>query len=203
MIYLLTSRGCHIHSPSPLFSLTLCIIFLTGAALCIVAKDLEGNLRKAEALFKKHPNKCKTLSSLLELERESDIHNGNVLKDPSAAMGLLWIRRSLAFQSRLFESLLPSDGLHPKDAAMQAYYKTLSPYHGWLLQKIFPSSLSQMPHREVFLSTFGEIDLEDLGEDEETKITRKLRALISTLDPLLAVWKDSFIELDLEDTRRV
>ena len=93
MIYLLTSRGCHIHSPSPLFSLTLCIIFLTGAALCIVAKDLEGNLRKAEALFKKHPNKCKTLSSLLELERESDIHNGNVLKDPSAAMGLLWIRR--------------------------------------------------------------------------------------------------------------
>lgn len=140
---------------------------------------------------------------MLELERESDIHNGNVLKDPSAAMGLLWIRRSLAFQSRLFESLLPSDGLHPKDAAISAYHDHLYPYHGWMLRSIFPTSLSQMPHREVFLSTFGEIDLQDLGEDEETKITRKLRALISTLDPLLAVWKDSFIELDLEDTRRV
>ena len=74
-------------------------------------------------------------------------------------MGLLWIRRSLAFQSRLFESLLPSDGLHPKDAATEAYREILSPYHGWLLQKIFPTSLSQMPHRQVFLSTFGEIDI--------------------------------------------
>ena len=174
-----------------------------GTALCVVAKDLEGNLRKAEALYKKNPKECKTLSSLLELERESDIHDGNVLQDPSAAIGLLWIRRSLAFQSHLFRSLLSPDGDHPKDAAYEAYNEHLSPYHGWMLRTVFPASLSQMPHRQVFLSTFGEVEVDELDEEEEFKVVRKLRALISTLEPLLAVWKDSFERLDLEDTRRV
>ena len=174
-----------------------------GTALCVVAKDLENNLRKAEALYKKNPKECKTLSSLLELERESDIHDGNVLQDPSAAIGLLWIRRSLAFQSHLFRSLLSPDGDHPKDAAYEAYNEHLSPYHGWMLRTVFPASLSQMPHRQVFLSTFGEVEVDELDEEEEFKVVRKLRALISTLEPLLAVWKDSFERLDLEDTRRV
>ena len=174
-----------------------------GTALCVVAKDLEGNLRKAEALYKKNPKECKTLSSLLELERESDIHDGNVLQDPSAAIGLLWIRRSLAFQSHLFRSLLSPDGDHPKDAAYEAYNEHLSPYHGWMLRTVFPASLSQMPHRQVFLSSFGEVQVDELDEEEEFKVVRKLRALISTLEPLLAVWKDSFERLDLEDTRRV
>ncbi|KAL7530414.1 hypothetical protein ACHAXR_003486 [Thalassiosira sp. AJA248-18] len=174
-----------------------------GAALCIVAKDLESNLHKAEALFKKSPTECKTLASLLELERSSDIHDGNELQDPSAAMGLLWIRRSLAFQSHLYSSLIPPDGPHPKDAANEAYNEHLSPYHGWMLRTVFPASLSQMPHREVFLSKFGEVDIDDLDHETESKIVRKLRALASTLEPLLGAWKYNFEEMNLEDTRRV
>lgn len=174
-----------------------------GSSLCLVAKDLESNLRKVEALFCKSPKECHSLSSMLQLERESDMHDGNVLQDPSAAMGLLWIRRSLAFQSHLFESLLPSDGDHPKDAAYEAYNEHLSPYHGWMLRTVFPASLSQMPHRNVFISKFGEVEMEELDHEQESKIVRKLRALIRTLDPLLTAWKDCFEELNLEDTRRV
>jgi len=174
-----------------------------GAALCLVAKDLENNLHKAETLFKKSPKECKTLESLLKLERKSDIHNGNILQESSAAMGLLWIRRSLAFQSHLYESLIPSDGQHPKDAAYEAYNEHLSQYHGWMLRKIFPASFSQMPHRAVFLSKFGEVEIEELDYEQESKIMKKLRALTGTLEPLLAAWKDKFVELDLEDTRRV
>lgn len=174
-----------------------------GASLCLAAKDLEGNLRKAETLFKKSPKECKTLASLLELERSSDIHNGNALQDPSAAMGLLWIRRSLAFQSQLYESLVPADGQHPKDAAYEAYNDHLSPFHGWMLRTVFPASLSQMPHREVFLSKFGEVEIEELDRETEAKICRKLRALCSTLEPLIKVWKTHFEEFDLEDTRKV
>lgn len=174
-----------------------------GAAMCLVAKDLESNLHKAESLFKKSPKKCKTLASLLELERKSDIHKGNELQDPSAAMGLLWIRRSLAFQSHLFESLISKDGQHPKDAAYEAYNEHLSPYHGWMLRTVFPASLSQMPHRAVFLSKFGEVEVEDLDREEESKIVKKLRALIGTLEHLISAWKDCFEEFNLEDTRRV
>lgn len=180
-----------------------------GTALCLVAKDLESNLTKVEAVYKRSPKECKTLISLLELERESDIHDGNVLQEKSAAMGLLWIRRSLAFQSHLFElALVPSENgepqrEHPKDAAYDAYDEHLSPYHGWMLRKVFPASLSQIPHRNVFMSKFGEVEMQDLDHEVESKIIRKLRALLGTLEPLLSKWKDSFVELDLEDTRRV
>ncbi|KAL7426281.1 hypothetical protein ACHAXH_000296 [Discostella pseudostelligera] len=174
-----------------------------GSALCLVAKDLESNLLKVEALYKKSPMECKTLTSLLELERESNLHNGNILHDPSASMGLLWIRRSLAFQSHLFQSLVSSDGQPPKDAAYEAYNEHLWPYHGWMLRTVFPASLSQMPHREVFLSKFGEVDAEELDHVAVHKICKKLMALVTTLEPLLMYWKGSFLELNLEDERRV
>jgi hypothetical protein len=174
-----------------------------GAALRLVAKDLEGNLAKVQTLFDESPRECETLRSLLEHERQLDIHDGNVLQDPSAAIGLLWIRRSLAFQSHLFEALCPSDGQHPKDAAYEAYGVHLSPYHGWMLRTVFPASLSQMPHRDVFLSKFGEVEIDELDDEVEGKIVRKLRALIGTLEPLIGEWRNCFEELDVEDTRRV
>lgn len=233
-----------------------------GSALCLVAKDLENNLHKAESVFVQYSstfsssspnnNSCSsnsnnnsnnefiTLASLLEYERNTPgVHNGNILGENSAAMGLLWIRRSLAFQSHLFESLIPSprdcscgllqeyhhgdekegdedniDGqnngsgggaiMTPRSAANEAYHLHLAPYHGWILRKVFPASLSQMPHRAVFLSKFGEVELNELDDVEvEYKIVRKLQALVSTLEPILMLWKDSFERLNLEDIRRV
>jgi hypothetical protein len=174
-----------------------------GSALCLVAKDLESNLQKVEALYKQSPKECKTLTSLLEMERNSNLHNGNILQDPSAAIGLLWIRRSLSFQSHLFQSLTSSDGLSPKESAYEAYNEHLSPYHGWMLRTVFPASLSQMPHREVFLSKFGEVDVEELDHMMVHKICKKLMALVTTLEPLLMYWKNSFLKLNLEDERRV
>ena len=182
-----------------------------GSALCLVARDLENNLRKAEGVYFASPSKFRTLSSLLEFERDErpGLHSGSCLGEASAAMGLLWIRRSLAFQSHLFESLIPSPPVddrgrhHPRDAAHEAYQLHLAPYHGWMLRTAFPASLSQMPHRDVFLSKFGEVEPDDLDRDAEYKIVRKLGALVSTLEPLLMLWRESYERLDLEDTRRV
>mmetsp|Transcript_34611 Transcript_34611/g.74823 ORF Transcript_34611/g.74823 Transcript_34611/m.74823 type:complete len:281 (+) Transcript_34611:290-1132(+) len=182
------------------------LIRSTGAAsLRLAAKDFESNLRKVERLFEESPVECRTLASLLELERERDIHDGNVLRDPSAAIGLLWIRRSLAFQSHLYyESLVRSDhGKHPKEVAREAYDEHLSPYHGWMLRTVFPASLSQMPGQAVFLSKFGEVEIEDLDREDEARVVKELRLFSETLEPLLEVWKENFVKLNLEDTRRV
>lgn len=173
-----------------------------GAALRVVAKDMEANLNKAETLFKKLPKEGRYLASLLEAERESGIHDGNELKDASAAMGLLWIRRSLSFQLDLYASLIPQNGQHPKDAAMDAYYTTLAPYHGWFLSKAFPLSLSQMPDRQAFIAKFGGTEIEDLDEDYEKEIVKKLRSLVGTWEPIINTWRGEFERLDLEDTRR-
>jgi hypothetical protein len=72
-----------------------------------------------------------------------------------------------------------------------------------MLRTAFPASLSQMPNRDVFLSKFGEVEIDDLDRDTEYKIVRKLGALVSTLEPLLMLWRESYERLDLEDTRRV
>ena len=175
-----------------------------GAALKLVAKDMESNLLKAETLFLKlkSQNKETDLTSMLKIEREEGIHEGNILRDQSAAMGLLWIRRSLAFQMDLYSSLLPSSTQSPSQAAMDAYDKHLMPYHGWMLQKVFPLSLSQMPDREVFIAKFGGMDCKDLNDTYEEEIVNKLKDLVKVWKPLLGVWKEEFERMDMEDVRR-
>ncbi len=174
-----------------------------GSSLRLVAKDLESNLQKAEKPFKKSPTHGKTLSSLLESERDAGIHRGSMLKEHSAAMGLLWIRRSLAFQLDLYSSLIAQDGSHPRDAARDAYIKHLSPYHGWMLQKVFPASLSQMPDRHAFIAMFGGVSLDELDEEYDREVVEKLKTLVATWNPLLSTWERDFARLDLEDVRRV
>ncbi|KAL7511751.1 hypothetical protein ACHAXN_008708 [Cyclotella atomus] len=172
-----------------------------GSSLKLVAKDLESNLNKAEKLYNSHPE-CHHLSSLLELERGMNIHNGSVLKDPSAAMGLLWIRRSLSFQSDLYASLL-TKSIHPREAAMMAYNKHLKPYHGWALGKLFSASLTQMPEREAFIAKFGGVGVDELNEASDREVVKKLRSLVESWDPMLDCWKEDFDRLGLEDIRRV
>jgi hypothetical protein len=196
-----------------------------GPALRLVAKDMEANLLKAETLYwdLSKKNRGKDLASLLQTEIENGVHpDVNVLEESSAAMGLLWIRRSLAFQLELYASLSsPSSsssrsasshsvdnsgssngGMHPKDAALQAYDKILSPYHGWLLQKVFPLSLSQMPDRQVFLAKFGGREVHELDEEYDQIIEKKLQLLVRTWRPILDVWRREFERLNLEDARR-
>jgi hypothetical protein len=173
-----------------------------GSSLKLVAKDLESNLAKCEKLYNSHTDKCRTLSNLLSFERGLGIHDGNILKDPSAAIGLLWIRRSLAFQCELYSSLMYKS-VHPKEAAMNAYVKHLKPYHGWALGKLFEASLSQMPGREAFIAKFGGVDVDDLDESVDGEVVNRLRTLTDCWDPMLDCWKGEFERLGLEDTRRV
>jgi len=175
-----------------------------GSSLRLVAKDLEANVKKAEKVYKKLPAaQGKRLSSLLTSEKEAGIHNGNQLSEKSAAMGLLWIRRSLAFQLDLYDDALVRGANHPRDAAYGAYAKHLAPFHGWALRKVFPASLSQMPARHEFIAKFGGIGVEELNEEYDRVIVRKLKVLVATWDPLIRSWEEEFERLGLEDTRRV
>ncbi|KAL7554590.1 hypothetical protein ACHAWF_018392 [Thalassiosira exigua] len=192
----------------------LAMIRSGGSALALVAKDLEGNLAKVTELLAttteptasprgERRGERRTLEDLLRLEQGRGVHDGNVLRDPSGAMGLLWIRRSLAFQAHLFESLASPDSVPPKDAARDAYDLHLSPYHGWMLRTVFAASVSQMPRRDAFLSKFGEVDAdEELTEEREAEVAEKLRTWIGLLKPLLREWEGCFEELGLEDARR-
>jgi len=175
-----------------------------GSSLRLVAKDLESNVQKAERAFKKFHKEGKYLSSLLECEKNRGMHDGDELHEKSGAMGLLWIRRSLAFQLDLYASFLSrTGGVHPRDAAYGAYEEHLSPYHGWALRKVFPASLAQMPERRVFIAKFGGIAVEELDEEYDRAVVKRLKALVDTWDPLIRCWEEKFEVLGLEDRRRV
>eukprot|EP00566_Odontella_aurita_P000569 CAMPEP_0113564148 /NCGR_PEP_ID=MMETSP0015_2-20120614/21455_1 /TAXON_ID=2838 /ORGANISM="Odontella" /LENGTH=238 /DNA_ID=CAMNT_0000466191 /DNA_START=428 /DNA_END=1144 /DNA_ORIENTATION=+ /assembly_acc=CAM_ASM_000160 len=169
-----------------------------------VARDMENNIRKAQEFFAEAPfDQRRTLSSLLEIERASGIHRpGGVLYDRSAATGLLWLRRSLAFQNDMYSALL--EARDPTEAAMEAYESNMQPYHGWALRKIFTAKFSSlMPPRKDMLATLGGFGFDEFGEEEEEATLQDLKDLVLVWRPIISHWRQTFEELDLEDIRRV
>lgn len=168
------------------------------------AREMENNIHKVEALYHSAPHaRRKTLEMLLEYEKELGIHQPNgILKDPSAAMGFLWIRRSLSFQYKMYSLILDSN-LSTTEAALSAYRTELEPFHGWALQRIYTLALKTTPPSHELLATIGGFRDENFGRIEEEVVRRDLRQLLSTWRPILTRWKNDYAKLDLEDKRQV
>lgn len=170
-----------------------------------IAKDMQGNIEKVLALYHQTPpDRRRTISALLEYEKAIGIHGPHgALKDPSAAIGILWIRRSLSFQSRMYKSLL-EPGMDPKAATMTAYRSELQPYHGWALQQLYTLSLQYAPpsRKEMFVKVGG-FKGKHFGQEEEQATLRDIRHLLATWRPIISRCKQIYAALDMEDKRRV
>lgn len=85
------------------------------------------------------------------------------LADPSAAIGLTWLSRSLRFTSLLMRgiceggaSMSPVAANERLSRAMRdAYDAALLPYHGWLMQSIFAGCAKRAPSYEELLRFFA------------------------------------------------
>ena len=103
---------------------------LTHSLLKVWAKQIDESLGQAEP-----HNRCASLRGLLQTEGASGIHKaGGVLADPSAAIALLWMRRSLQFLVHLLHELC-EPGTSVAAAMRAAYDAHLEPYHGWVLKQ--------------------------------------------------------------------
>jgi hypothetical protein len=165
------------------------------------AWEMEANIKKLETSYQRTPaHHRKTVSELLEFEKATGVHQLGHLKDPSGAVALLWIRRSLSCQYRLYSMLL--EKRDPVEAAIEAYQAELRPYNGWMQQKIGMVLAKAAPSREETLAGLGGFEKRAFGEIEELVTVYDLRQLLSTLSPILARWKQIFQDLDMEDTTR-
>jgi len=170
------------------------------------AKEMENNICKVEALYKQTTDKQRrTLTHLLEYEKSLGIHEpGGLLKDPSAAIGLLWIRRSLSFQYKMY-SILLTEKKTPTEAALDAYNTELRPFHAWPLQRLYTLALktgSPSQSRDI-MARLGGYNKDDITWSQEQATRRDLQQLLRIWRPLLSRWKQIYHDLDLEDTRRV
>ena len=97
-----------------------------------------------------------TLRQLLIHEIEVDVHPNNRLprlRDGTAAMGLLWVRRQLHYQTTIFDNIISVPKKFPTciKAVGDAYTEVYGNLHGWAVQKIFNYSFQSAPEaNEIF-----------------------------------------------------
>lgn len=173
------------------------------------SRDLASNIHKVQALYQKAPLEQRdSMVGLLQYERSLNIHpppGTNVLHDPSGAIGLLWIRRSLAFQTAWYRRLLSDATTNVMDAAKDAYRQELQPFHGYLLQNVFLNVgiPAMTPPRHQLLARLGGFVEETMSMMQQRATERDLQRLVHIWDPLVTKWTTIMKDLEMEDLRRI
>jgi len=103
-----------------------------------------------------------TLRQLLLHETEMGTHKKLPrLKDNTAAMGLLWVRRQLHYQTVIFSNVISVPELYPTaiEAVGTAYTEVYDRFHGWAVQKIFNYSFQAAPNAEEIFRHMNPVEL--------------------------------------------
>ena len=180
-----------------------------GPLMVLAVKNDEGNLRKARKAWEKysteeegvHKDRVATLRGLLTMENNSGIHRpGAVLCDPSAAIAILWMRRTLQFLGRCLQGIL-DDNETMGEVGANAYRMELEPYHGWLLKQTFSMALNGFPSREHIYLNIGS-HLPETG-DKEAAVKEEVRQANEQIQLVVESMRNLYEELGLEDMRKV
>ena len=152
-----------------------------------------------------------TLRTLLQYEVNTQQMHKRLpyLDADSAALGLLWTKRQIEYQTAIFDNSLgvPTQFRSTKDAALAAYETVYKPYHGWAVQQVFKSSFGSSPaiddiwrHLDPpirLLKSKTENDFDEEIDSEESHPPQLLSHLSSSND-----WDDSDGENVADDTEQ-
>lgn len=113
------------------------------------------------------PSWSPTLRELLQFEANIGLHDKlPQLKEKSAAMGLLWVRRQLHYQTALFANVIQVPGRFDtaRAAISAAYEEVYNSYHGWAVQKIFTYSFQAAPDTSEVYKVMNPEKLKEVTE---------------------------------------
>jgi len=171
-----------------------------GPAMALGRKDFENNLAKARDHYTR--SGCgPSFREFLEWERDTGLHQpGGMITGPSGVEGLLWMRRSIDLVAVMMAKML--EGLDTKPAIQASYTDTLQPYHKFLLRSTFGAVFRGTPPKQEFLLRLAPSP--DASQEERRDASwRDIGAFVKVAMPILKTWKDLFVELDLEDSRKI
>ena len=128
-----------------------------------------------------------TLRDLLTEEIETNVHIKGLpkLEDDSAATGLLWARRQLEYQQRLYCNA--NDDQYKgniRDVVRAAYDSVYSKYHGWAVRKVFQYSAATAPPLELLIEYMTGKTVED-GKEEMVYFSTVVEPMLDDLLHLL------------------
>jgi len=176
-----------------------------GPLMALSVKNDESNVAKVRKVWarlaEQQPGRVSTVRQLLESEREAGIHKpGAVLADPSAAMALLWMRRTIQYYVGVMQGVCDtSASLSSK--CRTAYGAILEPFHGWLLKNTFSMALAAVPSRDEFVARLSPNHLSSKAVRRSACFS-DIRVAIPLMEQVVAQLRALFAELDLEDTRK-
>jgi len=181
------------------FSITSRIGESLGAMMTLAVKNDEANFEKVRVVWSQL-GRPMTLRALLEAEVATGVHKrGGVLADPSAAMSFLWLRRTLQFLAGIIERLCGTNReVAMKDVARASYAEHLEPYHSWLLRNTFRMGMSGLPKRDDVFAK-----LRAPGSDDEALLLEQMRECSEQMNVTISLMRGLYLELDLEDVRKV
>eukprot|EP00545_Synedropsis_sp_CCMP1620_P011263 CAMPEP_0119010692 /NCGR_PEP_ID=MMETSP1176-20130426/5177_1 /TAXON_ID=265551 /ORGANISM="Synedropsis recta cf, Strain CCMP1620" /LENGTH=664 /DNA_ID=CAMNT_0006963401 /DNA_START=155 /DNA_END=2149 /DNA_ORIENTATION=- len=168
-----------------------------------------------------------TLRQLLEHELDMDVHDKHPLprlKDKTAAMGLLWVRRQLHYQTELFANILqvPTKFTTANTAVTAAYNAVYGKFHGWAVQKIFTYSFQAAPEVDVIyrymnphqlvvseqkagqkkaLGSSNKFDDDNSSDDDSSSGEKGLNPFQKLGNHIVGAWENAFGDdtIDLSD----
>lgn len=173
-----------------------------GSTMALAVKNDENNIDKVRKALGKLSSSASvgTVRAVLEAERAAGIHSPGKLADPSAAVALLWMYRSLAFQSSMLDGLVSSRSGKVTDLARSAYGAHLEPYHSWLLKNTFRMALSSLPTREDF---YVRLAPKMRMQDEREQIClQEIRDFAQVTGKVVDALRGLYQELGLSDERK-
>ena len=141
-----------------------------------------------------------TLRAVLSAERAQGMHAPGKLADPSAAVALLWMHRSLAFQHAMLDGLCSKRESKLSDVAREAYTKHLEANHSWLLKNTFKMSLNSMPTRDELYSRLA--PRMRRADEREQICLQEIREFSLAAGPVVQAIRSIFEELGLSDDKK-
>ena len=141
-----------------------------------------------------------TLRAVLSAERAQGMHAPGRLADPSAAVALLWMHRSLSFQHAMLDGLCSRRDTKLADVAREAYTKHLEANHSWLLKNTFKMSLSSLPTRDELYSRLAPRTRR--ADEREQICLQEIREFSLAAGPVVQAIRSIFEELGLSDDKK-
>jgi len=175
-----------------------------GSFAAVSVKEARVNLDKIDTAVRVSSSGGPSMAALLEMEARTGMHGaGGVLKDESAAMGLLWLGRLLSFWMQvcvLRQAAAASGGATNatfrqtfRQSLEAAYEIILLPFHGFVTQQAFAVAVAAVPEWETVWPLFAPTEAEYASDAAAyIDVTRRLVARVNS----------KLEELDLVDTRK-
>ena len=205
----------------------LAVLRNLGPLVATIARGEERNLARLRTVSEaaaREGHECRLVGDVLDYELARGRHKqgqgsdgtGASLGKPSAALALLWTRRTLHMAVRMLENLhhlavarrdcgKDGGGGNPfVEALGDAYAQVLRPYHSWLLQGTFSTAINPLtlpPYDQLLTLLAPSPSLSP--EEREALVLAEMLPYCEAGAELVNELASLFAERALEDTSRV